>query len=222
MSETKQLEVESPSEDVAPVSETKLKRGLKVSKVMEMDIKTFRAYIRSNPPFSAMKNYRKALNKAILEEDETELNLKKIKTLEKAMRIQIDNGITRKRRKAGTGTRVAVTNVYKDNKNNRLLDRVGKEFTTYKWVDAEVEEVPVKLRRRKRRRKDTDEAGEKRVNLWIESVDQAKKELDAPKWCIIRKAPKNPENITPEDEISCKVYARAIEILAEKKAAAAQ
>lgn len=194
------------------------KRGLKSSKVMEMDLKTFRAYIRSDPPFSALKNYRRVLDKSIRADQDPELNLKKIKTVEKAMRLHIDSGLKKKRRKPGTGTRVEVKKVYQDNKNNRALNRVGQEFITYKWVDAETEEVPVKLRRRKRRRpQDPDEAGEKRVNLWIESVNEAKKELGAPKWCIIRKNPKDPDNVTPEEELSCKLYARAMEILAKKK-----
>ena len=123
-----------------------------------------------------------------------------------------------KRRKQGTGKRVVVKRKYCDNKNNRLLNRVGQEYESVTYEDCEIEEVPVKLRRRKRRRK-TPEGGEKRVNLWIESVKKAKAELDAPKWCVIRSQVNDPGD--PAQLKGVEVYNRAMEIMKEAKAKAA-
>ena len=204
-------------EAAQPVSEKTLSRGLNVSKVLSMDIKTFRAYIRTNPPFSSLKRYRRELEKRLQGDDaDTEIDTKKIKTVEKAMKVAIENGQTVKRRKAGTGTRKVIKRTYCDNKNNRLKKRVGEEFEQVVWEDCDIEEVPVKLRRRKRRRKSLPE-GEVRTNLWIDSVKQAKSELDAPKWCVIRR-----EVNDPGDDAQLKgveVYKRAMEIMKEKKEA---
>ena len=203
-----------------PVSEKTLSRGLNVSKVLSMDIKTFRAYIRTNPPFSSLKRYRKELEKRLQTGDsDSEVDMKKIKAVEKAMKVAIENGHSVKRRKPGTGKRTVVKRTYCDNKNNRLKKRVGQEFEQVVWEDCEIEEVPVKLRRRKRRRK-ADEGGEKRTNLWIESVQQAKAELKAPAWCVLRREVNDPGDAS--QAVGVEVYNRAMEIMKAKKAAAAK
>lgn len=200
---------------VAPVSENTLARGLNVKKVLSMDIKTFRSYIRTNPPYSSLKRYRRELEKRIQKEEDTTIDLKKIKAVEKSMRSAIDGGQTVKRRKAGTGNRVVTKSTYCDNKNNRMLKRVGQEFETVRYEDCEFEEVPLKLRRRKRRRK-APENGEKRVNLWIDCVARAKEEVDAPRWCVIRQKVNDPGDASQLKGVE--VYNRAMELMQEAKA----
>lgn len=210
----------SDQEEVATAplaeSEKRLARGQNVKKVMSMDLKTFRAYIRTNPPFSSLKRYRRELEKRLLADEDREVDSKKIKAVEKAMRVAIDNGQTVKRRKVGSGVRKVVKRTYCDNKNNRLKKRVGQEFEQVVWEDCEFEEVPVKLRRRKRIRKPS-EAGEKRTNLWIDSVKQAKAELDAPAWCVIRRQVNDPGDAAQLKGVE--VYNRAMEIMKAKKEA---
>ena len=200
MSDVEDIE-QTVQEQVAP---------LKSNAVLSMDLKTFRAYMRNLPPYKALERYRRALLKAGIEDNPD--NAKKLKLVEKAMRTHIENGVTRKRKKANTGTRKEVTMVYADTKGNRELGRVGKEYTKVVWEDCEYEELPVKFRRRKRAKKDPSETGEKRVNLWIECVQKAKEDLEAPRWCVIRKTGE-------EGDVGVKVYNRAMELMKLAKAA---
>ena len=148
-----------------------------------------------------------------------------------------------RRRKEGTGELQEQELEYKDTPTNRKLDRVGKTYKRVYYKDAEYEEVQRRVRRRKIRRKDDDDAGadgdaednggkakkqkdktkkKRSTNLWIDSVAQAKKELDAPRFLIVRREAPDPSNEV--QVLGAKVYKRAMEIMAvsKEKAAAAE
>lgn len=195
--------------------------------VLAMTRKDFATILStSEPSYNTLNRYRKVLTKSY-KEDEDKDTLRKLTSVEKIMKDLVKDGESVKRRKAGTGTRVEKELEYKDTAANRKLDRVGKKYTRVVWQDAEFEEKPRKVRKRRRVSKpQTDETGEavpKKKNLWITAVARAKEELDAPKMLIIRREARNPEN--PDEVFGVKVYERAVEIMRkareEESAAAA-
>ena len=136
---------------------------------------------------------------------------KKLQLTEKRMRDIIDSGYVVKKRRHGTGKRVEVEKEYKDTPSNRALNRVCQKYTVVTYENPEFQDVVPKLRR-KRKVRTEEEKKNMKSNLWIESVSQAKTELGAPKWVVIRREAKD-----DSDDIGVKVYKRAMEIMNEKK-----
>ena len=125
-----------------------------------------------------------------------------------------------RRRKEGTGKRVEKTFVYNDTPSNRKLERVGKEYKKWVWEDAEYEEIERKIRRRRAKKRTAEEGldepeKKKRRNLWIEAITQAKTELKAPAFLIVRREVKDPNDKT--QKMGVKVYERAVQIMAKLK-----
>lgn len=144
---------------------------------------------------------------------------KKAKMVDSMLRERVAAGVTVRRRKPGSGTKTEVQLVYKDTPGNRKLGRVGQSYTKVLYENAEVEDVQRRLRRRKR----AAATGTRQGNSWIRAVMQAKAELGAPGFLIIRKqAPEAPAGgaADPAAELGARVYARAKEIMAAAAAAA--
>lgn len=203
---------EVAQEEVAPVSKSSV-RGITTSKLLLMDIKSFRSHLRKGPKYTTLMRYRRELAAQDSEDEERKvLDNKKLLAVEKTLRNMISEGMKVRRRKSGTGTRKEIEHEYKDTVSNRKLNRVGQKYIRVIYEDYETEERDAVLRRRKRKR---DPNAPKRTNLWIESVQIAKKELNAPAWIVIRKEAKDPEN--EEQKLAVKIYSRAMELMKQKK-----
>ena len=167
-----------------------------------METKDFKKYLEEAKFNSLLK-----LRKTLLNFEEQK---KKTKLVEKRLRERIQEGYTIRRRKAGSGERVEVTKVYKDSPNNQRLNRVGQEYKTVVYRNSDFEEVVPRIPKRPKRR-----ANNSQKNCWLESVAEAKAKLNAPKWVVIRKELKNPED--PAEVMGHRVYTSAMEILCAKK-----
>ena len=172
-------------------------------KVISMEKKEFAKFVEE-AKFSSLVRLRKAL---LGLDDEK----KKAKVVEKRLREQIDEGYTVKRRKPGSGERVEETRVYKDSAQNRELDRVGREYKVVMYRDPEYIEVAPRLPKKPRRRS----VENPKKNCWLESVAEAKVQIGAPKWVVIRKDVKNPED--PSEVMGHRLYTKAMEILQTKR-----
>jgi hypothetical protein len=206
--------VEQPAsnEEIVPVSKSSV-RGITTSKLLAMDIKTFRSHLRKGPKYTTLMRYRRDLANQPSEDEERKLlDKKKLLAVEKTLRTMISEGMKVSRRKAGTGTRTEVEHEYKDTIANRKLNRVGQKYKRVVYEDYETEERDAVLRRRKRKR---DPDAPKKTNLWIESVQIAKQELNAPKWIVIRKEVKDPDS--EDQKLAVKIYNRAMELMRKKK-----
>lgn len=205
---------------------------LKNATVVGMPLKEFRAHLRKDAEkivFTTLARYRRALIRELKEAEESKdldrghLADAKVRVVEKRMRERIDKGDTEvKRRKSGTGKKVVKQLVYKDTPHNRKLERVGQTYEKVVYEDAEFEPKVRKMRRRKR---PVFLAGEEEAarrvkaqknNKWIRAVSQAKEELGAPGFIIIRKEPKDPQDA--DQVLGSKVYARATELMRQFKA----
>ena len=138
-----------------------------------------------------------------------------------------EEGISGKKRVPGTGTKVVTKHEYKDTPENRKAGRVGQTYERVTYKDAEYTDYVQKKMRRlklKRKREEVDAEGnpvapkKKRTNFWIQSMQEAKTQLNAPKMLLPRKT------ITDESDESQKlaheVYLLAVEINNKKKAEA--
>jgi hypothetical protein len=197
------------------------------SALLVASIKELRRFLKENPDvsFNSLSRYRKTLAVAAdappcegcTDAEETR---KKLQTVEKLMRLRVKDGVLVRRRKPGTGSKAEVEVEYKDTQTNRKAGRVGLKYTKIVYQDGEVEESARKMRKRKRSTKDEDGTPvPKRSNLWIQAVQQAKAELGAPAFLIIRREAKDPANEL--DVIGVKVYEKARENMALLKQAAA-
>ena len=134
----------------------------------------------------------------------------KIRFVEKIMKAKIDNGLSRKRRKSGSGKKIVTEHVYKDNAVNRQHNRVGQTYHKVHYEDAEYEEVPYK--RFKKYRPSSDKASvdkPKRKSIWTEAVKLAKEKINAPKMTLVRKEVKDPND--PRQVEGHKLYLEALE-----------
>ena len=204
--------------------------------LLKLSLKDFRKYLRElpePPSYNTLKRYRKAIIQAIpatsaattttetqtegstpTEFVELELKLKKIESL---MRECVKNGEKVKRRKSGTGEKKEIELEYKDTPSNRKLNRVGQKYKKIVYEGAEIEETPRRMLKRRRITTSTgEEPSPKRTNRWIKAVQQAKNELQAPSFLIIRREAKNPDDTN--EALSVKVYQRAVEIMNAEKA----
>jgi hypothetical protein len=133
------------------------------------------------------------------------------------MREILDSGYVVKKRTQGTGSRIEEEKEYKDTPSNRALGRVGLKYRSVRFENPDYHFIAPKLRRKRKVRSEEEKKNAK-TNLWIASVGQAKLELDAPKWVVIRR-----EALVSggagDDDIGVKVYKRAMEIMNEKKEA---
>lgn len=188
-------------EDKLGAAEKTLKKLVKQVNDPEIEMNEFKDRIKLEENYNTLNRYRKVHAEDV---DKCRIIYNHLKSLAK------DGGLTVKRRKPDTGVRKEVEEVYKDTLENRNRGRVGQTYKRVVWEDAEYEEVPRKIRKRKRT------TGEKKHNPWTDSLAKAKEELGAPKYVTIRKE-------GDPDDIGVKVYKRAIEILQkykEEKAAA--
>jgi hypothetical protein len=189
---------------------------MNADKLGEMKFTAFTVYLDENPKrYATLSRYRKLLTGA-----KTKNNRLKLRHVEDQMKAILDKGLETKRRKAGTGERVMVKMVYKDTPGNRRADRVGKEYEKVTYENAEVATcVRTRMRRRKRQSRANPDGTPGPRNAWIVAVEQAKAELDTPKFVIVRKEVRDPADET--QVVGNKVYLRAVEIMAANKAAAA-
>lgn len=186
-------------------------------KLEAMKFTAFTVYLDENPKrYATLSRYRKILTGA-----KTKNNRNKLRHVEDEMKAILDKGLETKRRKAGTGNRVMVKMVYKDTPGNRRADRVGQEYEKVVYENSEVEtRVRTRMRRRKRQSRTNSDGTPGPRNAWIVAVEQAKAELETPKFVIVRKEVRDP---TDEGQvIGNKVYVRAMEIMVANKAAAAE
>lgn len=186
--------------------------------IFEGNVKEFERRVGCCSSFSKLNKLRFTVNGNPI--DDAETRRKKVNIIEKRMRVlSAAENATKRVRKPGTGTKVEEEAVYADNKANREAGRVGQTYKKVSYTDAEYEERPLKMRRI-RRVKPEGEEKPKRTNLWIEAIKQAKTELNAPKFVIIRSEVKDPND--EAQVLGNKVYQRAREILVAQKAEAAQ
>lgn len=185
-------------------------------KLLSMRFAAFKKHLEDTPrKYATLSKYRKVFA-AVDPETSTPANRKKLRLVEKQMDAIIAAGLTTKRRRPGTGTRVVEKLVYQDTPGNRRLNRVGQEYERVIYQDAVWDDLQRSQKRRRRRAaRGTD--GAPRRNLWIDAVQQAKAELGAPKFVIVRKEAKDAED--EAQKVGVAVYNRAVEIMAASKAA---
>lgn len=159
--------------------------------------------------FMAQACYKtlKKLQKASSKDDKwKEKNL----SINRVLRTRIKEGYKITRRKPGSGQRVEITKTYIDSAMNRKLNRVGQNYTTVSYENPEYIETLPREKTKKRRR-----SNNLKKNCWIEAVCEAKLQLNAPSWVVIRKVVDNP--CDEQQILGHKVYTTAMEILSEKK-----
>lgn len=183
-------------------------------KINNMRYANFTSYLDESPKkYATLSRYRKILS---VEPNKTKLNRRKLKHVESLMKVILDNGLITTRRKSGTGERKEINLIYKDTPVNKRLGRVGNSYTKVVIEGGDVtEHTRTKMRRRKRRQRDVQANGKR--NAWIEAIEQAKQELNAPKFIIIRKEVKDESD--PNQVLGHEIYKRAIILKDERKAA---
>lgn len=177
----------------------------------------------ANPSYNSLSSLRTYLRK----QEESDLVNKKIRNVQNRMKNQLAEGIKGKKRIPGTGTKVVTTKEYKDTPENRKAGRVGQTYEQVTYKDAEYTDyVQKNMRRLKlKRKRQVDEEGnpiepkKKRANFWIESMKEAKKELNAPSMILPKKEIKEGES-DPSKILAHEVYLRAVQINNKKKAIA--
>lgn len=185
-------------------------------KLLDMKPKAFMVYLENSPKkYNTLNRYRK-----ILSSDLSTRNRTKLRHVEKQMQGMLEEGVKTRRRVSGTGKRVEVAMTYLDTASNRKLERVGQAYTKVIYEDAEFEDNHrAKMRRRRRQPRVVDESAPKRKNLWIDSIAEAKIQLNTAAFVIVRSTITNPED--PEQIVGNQLYILAKQIMAVKKAEAA-
>lgn len=155
------------------------------------------------------RNLNTALNEAEAEKQPEKIEAldEKLRLVEKAMRKKLKNGETVKKRRPGTGEKRVTQHVYQDTPSNRRLERVGKTYEKVTYVNGEITDSAIKLRRRRRAQSKGGSDAAPRANAWIKAVQFAKEELGAPKFVIIRR------ESSVENDIGVRVYNRARELM---------
>jgi hypothetical protein len=172
------------------------------------DFGEFKARVNEETRFSTLNRYRRDYANS---GDEARLKLVNRRMQE----ILKNGGIKTRTRKEGTGERVEKTFTYSDSPSNRKLNRAGVEYKKWVWEGAEYVEVDRKIRKRRIKREKTEDEPPKKKNMWIEAVQRAKVEFEAPAFLIVRREAKDPED--PIQQIGVRVYKRALEIMVELK-----
>jgi hypothetical protein len=179
----------------------------KTRKYVDLDDGKFKEYVKGASYPNLVK-----LRKELRANEDLKSRLQRT---EKRMREILESGYVVKKRTQGTGSRIEEEKEYKDTPSNRALGRVGLKYRSVRFENPEFHFIAPKLRRKRKVRSEEEKKNAK-TNLWIASVGQAKLELDAPKWVVIRReAPVG----AADDDIGVKVYKRAMEIMIEKKEA---
>lgn len=175
----------------------------------------FRKYLEANPKkYNTLNRYR-----VLFAPDMSGNGRRKLKLVEAAMQVILDEGASIKRRVPNTGTREEIEAVYKDTASNQKLNRVGQTYKKVVYTNSEFEETKRFKMRRRRRNLNADPNKPVHKNLWIDSIGIAKAELNTPKLVIVRKAITDP---TDESQVlGNKVYLRAKEIMVAAQAVAA-
>jgi hypothetical protein len=179
----------------------------KTRKYVNLDDDNFKKYVKEASYPNLVK-----LRKELLANEELKNRLQRT---EKRMREILDSGYVVKKRMQGTGSRIEQEKEYKDTPSNRALGRVGLTYKSVRFENPDYHFIAPKLRRKRKVRSEEEKKNAK-TNLWIASVGQAKLELDAPKWVVIRR---EALDSGAADDIGVRVYKRAMEIMNEKKEA---
>lgn len=132
---------------------------------------------------------------------------KKTSLVEKRLKELIAAGQLPQKRVPGTGERVETKKVYADTEENRQKGRVGKEYTTVKYLNSEFAAFKPRL---KKKASNPANSSAPRRNLWLESVSEAKQQIAAPRFVVIRRE-------GSDDDPGVQIYKLAISIMAEKK-----
>lgn len=191
---------------------------LSATKIVSMPWKDFKSLIESDEinhmSYNTLCRTRNGLIKAQAENDGDRTLAKKLKWVETQMQERIKNGVETKRRKPNTGERIVETLVYKDTETNRKLNRVGQTYEKVRYEGAEYETIRKTSMRRRKRKRNSGEDGEqrpKRENRWIACVVEAKRELGAPSFVIVRKEVTDPNS--EQQQLEHKVYLKAKELM---------
>jgi hypothetical protein len=192
-------------------------------KVRELSPKKLKAYLEEQQPkYQTLALTRGYLRQLIKENPDDKSARSKVRVVEKIMDAKLagegGDDVVRKRRKPGTGTPKVTEHVYKDTPTNQKLGRVGQTYTRTTYEDAEYDtHRQVKMRRTRLRSK--PDPATRRANPWIDAMRQAKQELGAPGFCIVRRNVSDPDD--EEQQMGRRVYLRSVEIMKANKAAAA-
>ena len=175
----------------------------------------FRKFLEANPKkYNTLNRYR-----VLFAPDMSGNGRRKLKLVEAAMQVILDEGAIIKRRVPNTGTREEIEAVYKDTASNQKLNRVGQTYKKVVYTNSEFEETKRFKMRRRRRNLNADPDKPVHKNLWIDSIGLAKAELNTPKLVIVRKAITDPAD--ESQVLGNKVYLRAKEIMVAAQAVAA-
>ena len=192
---------------VAPVSTAMNMATVKFSE--------FRKYLEANPKkYNTLNRYR-----VLFAPDMSGNGRRKLKLVEAAMQVILDEGASIKRRVPNTGTREEIDAVYKDTASNQKLNRVGQTYKKVIYMNSEFEETKRFKMRRRRRNINADPNKPVHKNLWIDSIGLAKAEFNTPKLVIVRKVITDPAD--ESQVLGNKVYLRAKEIMVAAQAVAA-
>jgi hypothetical protein len=145
----------------------------------------------------------------------------KIRLVERHMRDRVSSGIEVMRRVPGTGELVEETRTYNDTPANRKAGRSGKTYTVKRWKNAQYaphKRKSIRSAPEAKRRRSSDKPKVK--NSWIQSIEQAKKELNATGFVKICAVVKDPED--DAQKVGHAVYMRAKELQRSKKEEAAK
>jgi len=185
---------------------------MNAAKLEDMRHADLALYLEEHPKqYATLGRYRKILTGA-----KTKNNRLKLRYVEERMKAILDSGLQTKRRKAGTGDRVTVQMVYKDTPTNRRAGRVGQSYDKVTYENAEVATcLRTRMRRRKRKSRASADGAPGPRNAWITAVEQAKAELETPKFVIVRKEVRDPADA--QQVLGNKVYLRAKELMAANK-----
>lgn len=161
-----------------------------------MSLKAFRENMRNEE--HTLKNLTRIRN-SLAGGMEGEEQQKKLRLVEALMRKKLKEGEKVLKRKAGTGERTVVEMVYRDTPGNRRLERVGKTYSKVSYTNPEMVETRIRIGRRRRAPVENDpeqpDSKKKKKNVWIQAVETAKRELQAPAFVIIRKESPDPNDL---------------------------
>ena len=172
----------------------------------------FRKFLEANPKkYNTLNRYR-----VLFTPDMSGNGRRKLKLVEAAMQVILDEGASISRRVPNTGVREEIEAVYKDTVSNKKLNRVGQTYKKVVYTNSEYEETKRFKMRRRRRNVNANPDKPVHKNLWIDSIGLAKAELNTPKLVIVRKVVNDP---TSESQVlGNKVYTRAKEIMVAAQA----
>ncbi len=212
---SKAVEAEPTEAEIAPVVAATVSTTSTAMNMATAKFSEFRKYLEANPKkYNTLNRYR-----VMFAPDMSGNGRRKLKLVEAAMQVILDEGASIKRRVPNTGTREEIEAVYKDTASNQKLNRVGQTYKKVIYTNSEFEETKRFKMRRRRRNLNADPNKPVHKNLWIDSIGLAKAELNTPKLVIVRKAITDPAD--ESQVLGNKVYLRAKEIMVAAQAVVA-